>query len=189
MSYLFRIVVDDIRCCIVLIRQLRTRFLFKVLLPSIVFWGCTQLVGWQIFFSWAAIRMLPENCTAITNIKLNTDTVLLCKLTFIFRFCEATQGCPWWHPIMAWDTGVLQCCLHASSNAPKPTADFASVPSCASLLSDAHAENIYITAFKESTATSARTQMQIFFSCSYETFQFFLIVRLHLTMSWKYNER
>lgn len=64
---------------------------------------------------------------------------------------------------MALDTGVLKRCLHASSNAPKSTADFTSVPSHAPLLSDAYMENIYIIAFKESTATLARTQIQIFF--------------------------
>ena len=82
---------------------------------------------------------------------------------------------------MALDTGVLKCCLHASSNAPKSTADFTSVPSHASLLSDAYMENIYIIAFKESTATSARIQIQIFFLAALRHFNFF--VRLHLMMS------
>lgn len=84
---------------------------------------------------------------------------------------------------MALDTGVLKGCLHASSNAPKSAADFTSVPSHASLLSDAYMENIYIIAFKESTATSARTQIQIFFFFLAAIRHFNFFVRLHLMMS------
>ena len=61
-----------------------------LLLSSGVYPAC----GMTDILSWAAIRMLPENCTAITDTKFNTGTILLCKLTFVFPFYEVTQGRP-----------------------------------------------------------------------------------------------